>query len=238
MIFERKKFENFDLNVLFENIHYDLLYLRFFNLKKNQTDKLLKLEDEISSVKKEIIENNYINAKGVYKIFKVSKNDNFINVFDDKGNVVEKIETIRNKNGVCIADFLNEEDWVGFISTSVFVDENIYDKFIEKKDFSKLYIINSLSIMMAEAFIEVLHYYIRRDFGICENTDLKELYKKPKTGLRYSPGYPGLDISVNKKIYALLNAKELGSKITSSYMIEPESSVQALVLFSNNAKYL
>jgi len=236
MELNRKKFDSFDLNILFDNIHYDLLYLRFFNLKKTQLEKLEKLEKEISELKKEIIENNYITAKGVYKIFKVLKENNFILILNENEKISDRIETIKNKNGVCIADFLAEVDYIGLISTSVFVNDIVFEKHTSN-DFSKLYIINSLAIMMAEALCEVLHYYLRKDFGIEENNDLKELYKKPKKGLRYSPGYPGLDISVNKNIYELLNAKELGSNITSSYMIEPESSVQAIAIFNNNAKY-
>lgn len=234
MELNRKKFDSFDLNILFDNIHYELLYLRFFNLKKTQLEKLKKLEKEISELKKEIIENNYITAKGVYKIFKVLKENNFILILNENEKISDRIETIKNKNGVCIADFLAEVDYIGLISTSVFVNDIVFEKHTSSNDFSKLYIINSLAIMMAEALCEVLHYYLRKDFGIEENNDLKELYKKPKKGLRYSPGYPGLDISVNKNIYELLNAKELGSNITSSYMIEPESSVQAIAIF---AKY-
>ena len=230
MELNRKKFDSFDLNILFDNIHYDMLYLRFFNLKKTQLEKLKKLEKEISELKKEIIENNYITAKGVYKIFKVLKENNFILILNENEKISDRIETIKNKNGVCIADFLAEVDYIGLISTSVFVNDIVFEKHTSN-DFSKLYIINSLAIMMAEALCEVLHYYLRKDFGIEENNDLKELYKKPKKGLRYSPGYPGLDISVNKNIYELLNAKELGSNITSSYMIEPESSVQAIAIF-------
>ena len=238
MVFERKKFDNFDLELLFKNIHYDMLYLRFFNLKKSQTDKLYKLENEILEAKKEIIANNYITAKGVYKIFKVSKNNNIINILDDNGNIIEEIETIKNKDGLCIADFLNNKDFVGLISTSIFVDEKVYDKFIKLRDFSKLYIINSVAIMMAEAFAEILHYYVRKDFGIEKDTSLENLYTKTKIGLRYSPGYPGLDISVNKKIYDLLNVREIGSDITSSYMLDPESSVQAIVIFNTKARYI
>ena len=238
MIFERKKFEDFDLKLLFENINYEMLYLRFFNLKRSQTEKLIKLENEISQIKREIIENDYLKAKGIYKIFKVFKDDNIINVVDDFGKVVEKIKTIRNKDGLCICDFLDKEDYLGFAISSVFVDEKVYDKFIQSREFSKLYIINSIGIMMAESMIEILHYFIRKDFGIEETNDLKELYKKPKIGLRYSPGYPGLDISVNKKIYDLLGVSEIGTSITSSYMFEPESSVGAVIVFNKNAKYL
>ncbi|HOJ86157.1 MAG TPA: vitamin B12 dependent-methionine synthase activation domain-containing protein [Elusimicrobiales bacterium] len=232
----RRKFEDYDIEKIFEAINYDMLYFRFFNLKKSQKDKLVKLENQISEIKKEIIEQKSIIPKGVSKVFKASSISNFIIIKDDEGNEIERIETKQNSKGICLADFIGEEDYVGFSSVSVFLNERVFENLLSNKDFSKLYIINSIAVMSAEAFCEILHKQVNVDFGIDNSLNLNSVFSNG-SGKRFSPGYPSIDISANKKIYDLLNAKEIGSSITESFMIEPESSVQSIILHNPKSDY-
>ena len=222
----RRRFDDFDLRKLFENINYDMLYLRFFNLKKSQSEKIEKTQRDILNIQQEIIEKKLIIPKGVMKIFKASSCGDFIIIKDDNNCEIETIETKRNSNNISISDFVSEDDYVGMLSVSVFLKEGVCAELSSKREYSKLYIINSLAIMMAEAFADVMHKMMMEDFGVSE------------IGKRYSPGYPSLDISMNKKIHTLLNAEEIGSSITETYMIDPESSVEALVIHNPKSFYL
>ncbi len=233
---KRRKFEDFNIETILNNIDYNMLYFRFFNVKKSQTDKILKLEEQISKIKKEIIENKLIIPKGISKIFKASSYLNFILIKNDDGIEIERIETKKNSKGNYLANFLGEDDYVGFTSVSIFLNEDKFDDLLSKKDFSKLYIINSLSIMAAEAFTEILYKQVNVDFGIDNSLNLNSVFSNG-SGKRFSPGYPSIDISANKKIYDLLNAKEIGSSITESFMIEPESSVQSIILHNPKSDY-
>lgn len=232
----RRKFEDYDIEKIFQSINYDMLYLRFFNLKKSQTDKLLKLEEEILNIQKEIIQKKIIIPKGVCKIFKASSYSSFILIKNDDGIEIDKIETKKNSKGFFISELVGEDDYIGLTSVSVFLNQDKFEELLSQKDFSKLYIINSLAIMSAEAFTEILHKQVNVDFGIDSSLNLKSVFSNG-SGKRFSPGYPSIDISVNKKIYDLLSAKEIGSSITESFMIEPESSVQSVIIHNPKSEY-
>lgn len=233
---KRRKFDDFNLDDVFKSINYDMLYLRFFNLKKTQDEKMAKMQKDLSELKKEIIENKIIIPRGICKIFKASCFLNLIIIKNDDGQEIDRIETMKNSKGFFVSDYVGEDDYIGLTSVSVFIKDDTFQNLLGKKDFAKLYMINSLAIMSAEAFTEILHKQINVDFGIENLNDLNSFFSKI-SGKRYSPGYPVLDISANKKIYDLLNAKEIGSSITDSFMIEPESSVQSLILHNPKSEY-
>lgn len=236
----RRKFEGFDIDILFNNINYELLYLRFFNLKRHSpgyNDKVLKIEKELNNIKNEIIEKGYVIPKGISKVFKASGWGDELIIKNDDGDVIDRIKTNKNKDGISIADFVGDDDYVGLSSVSIFVDIEVLEELKREKNLAKVYMISSVAIMMAEAFTEVLDWHIKKDMGVMVYDKPENLYKKRRIGIRYSPGYPGLDISVNKNIHKLLNALEIGSTITSSYMIDPESSVQSVVIHNPKAFY-
>lgn len=232
----RKVFHSFDLEKIIPNINMDLLIVRFFGVFKSNFEKYNETIKEIELMLDEIKKNSYITPRGVYGIFRVKSEKNYILIKAEDRDYQIPLDV--GKNGLSISDFLYEEDFVGFTSVSSFVNEDLFFKNVSKEDFRKIFVINSINIMLAEAFTEVLHYLIIEDMGLENKNDMKELYKNKNIGKRYSPGYPGLDISVNKTIHELLNAKEIGSRITESYMIDPESSVQSIVIYNPKAFYL
>jgi hypothetical protein len=56
-------------------------------------------------------------------------------ILNENEKISNRIETIKNKNGACIADLLAEVDYIGLISTSVFVNDIVFEKHISN-DFS------------------------------------------------------------------------------------------------------
>jgi 5-methyltetrahydrofolate--homocysteine methyltransferase len=73
--YDRKVLTDFSADLLFENLDYDMLFLRFFNLKKSNQSKIIDMQKRIDDIKNEIKENGYVNAIGVYRIFKASGYD-------------------------------------------------------------------------------------------------------------------------------------------------------------------
>lgn len=243
---ERFIFKNYDLNTVFDNINWDLFYLRFLNLKKSQSDKIQTTEKEILKLKEEIIKNKYIEARGIYQIFKAASDKNHLLIFDKNNNLIDKILLPRQskKPYVSITDFImplkdnNPQDYVGFLISSCFLNNEKIEELEKNKEIKKIYLIKSLALMLAEAFTEILHYFIRKNLGIEKQKELKNLHKQKYQGIRYSPGYPALkDISINQNIYNILKASEIGTKITTSYMLDPESSVGAIALHNPKAFY-
>ncbi len=234
---ERKIFIDFNLDILFKNLNLDMLFLRFFNLKKSETEKIKNTLTELEELKNEIIENKYIKANGIYKIFRIKNYGGYIDIIEDE-KVIGNIEFKKTQKSFSISDFLNDDDFVALASTSIFFNEEVKNKMLEKRDFKKLYIINSISIMLAESFIELLHYFVIRNFKNEDENNFSKFVEYIKTTKRFSPGYPSIDIKFNQTIHNLLKASEIGSRITESYMIEPESSVQAIILHNPKAFYI
>lgn len=232
----RKVFHSFDIEKIIPNLNIDLLIIRFFRVFKSNSEKYQQAKDDVNFILDELRAKRYILTKGVYGIFEVKSDKDYFVVKNDGKEYVFPLQ--KDENGISISSFLNENDYVGFTSVSCFVDEDLVFKDISGDDFKKIFLVNSVNIMLAEAFTEVLHYMIIEDMGLENKNDMRELYKNKNLGRRYSPGYPGLDISLNKTIHELLNAKEIGSGITESYMIDPESSVQSIVIYNNKAFHI
>ncbi|MEF3279376.1 MAG: hypothetical protein K6357_00180 [Elusimicrobiota bacterium] len=233
---ERKVFNEFELNILFNNLNWDMLFLRFFNLKKSQQEKINETKKEMDEIGKEIIAEKYLKAKGIYQIFKIKNYTDYIELIENE-KVIGRIEFNKTSNHL-LSDFLADEDFLGVASVSVFIDEKKFQKLFEERKYRKLYIINSISIMMAESFIEVLHYFVQKNFKNEDENDFSKFPQYIQQTKRYSPGYPSIDIKFNKTLHEVLKANEIGSKITESYMIEPESSVQAIILHNPKAFYI
>lgn len=230
--FNRHIIKDFDLNILFENIDYDLLYLRFFNLKKSQIDKIKEMNNEILKLKDEIIKEKYIKVNAIYQIFKSNSQDNEIILFDKDNREITRIKTNKTAKGLSLSNFIlplktGRKDLVALTVASSFInEENIY-RLINKNEFKKLYMINSISIMLSQAMTEVLNDKIKEKLSIINQKSIS-----------YSPGYPSIDISINKDIFDILKANEIGTNITQSFMLEPESSVQSIVLHNPKAFYI
>ncbi len=227
---------DFDLSILFNNLNRDMLFLRFFGLKKSDRQKLEEFNREFEVLKDEIIRDEYIKPKGIYGIYKVHSSKEMIKIYADEE--IFEIPLQINRDGISLADFLFEDDYVAFTSASCFLNDEVVYTHIEHNDFKKLYIINSINTMLAEAFTEVLHYLAAKDMGLEVAAEMKELYLHKNPGRRYSPGYVGIDILANMTIHKLLKAVDIGSSITESGMIEPQSSVQSLIIFNDKAFYL
>jgi 5-methyltetrahydrofolate--homocysteine methyltransferase len=234
--FDKKIFKNFSTDMLFENLDYDMLFLRFFNLKKSQPDKITDMNKRIMDMKDEIKNDGYVEARGIYQIFKAGADESGINIYDEKEIFLKQIH-LTSRHGISINDFVMKDnnlrkDIIAFTLCSTFINQEKIKKILDDKE--KVYIIKSISIMLAEAMTDVLHYFIRRDMNIAE----KELDRKKFRGIRYSPGYPAIDISVNKDIFELLGGNDIGTDITESFMFEPESSVASLVLHNPKAFHI
>ncbi len=119
-------------------------------------------------------------------------------------------------------------DLIGLqISTGSPESSRAIEKFKEDGDSESSLMLQGLSDRVAEDMASCLHNRLRKKLAI----GLAE-------GTRYSPAYPGLEnVSINKVIYDLLNAEELGIELTDAYEFFPTSTTGAVVCFNTNASY-
>ena len=103
------------------------------------------------------------------------------------------------------------------------------------------HILQSLAIESAEAFAEVLHQRMRRMWGFADSPELsyQDLFRTQYRGRRFSFGYPACPrLEDQEQLFRLLDVtSNIGVELTEGFMMEPESTVSALVLHHPEAKY-
>jgi 5-methyltetrahydrofolate--homocysteine methyltransferase len=108
----------------------------------------------------------------------------------------------------------------------------------EHDDYSAI-MVRALADRLAEAFAELLHQRVRREWGYDDearsNADLiDERYR----GIRPAFGYPACpDHSEKRRLFDLLQAEEVGISLTESYAMMPAASVSGIYLAHPAARY-
>jgi 5-methyltetrahydrofolate--homocysteine methyltransferase len=102
-------------------------------------------------------------------------------------------------------------------------------------------VLPALAIESAEALAELLHERLRTMWGIGDKpgTSKKDLFQARYRGVRVSFGYPACPrLEDQAELFRLLGVTEaIGVELTEGFMMDPESSVTALVLHHPEARY-
>jgi 5-methyltetrahydrofolate--homocysteine methyltransferase len=87
---------------------------------------------------------------------------------------------------------------------------------------------------------EWLHRRLRTTWGFPDppTTTIHDVLKNKYRGIRVSFGYPACpNLADQRKLFALLQPKDIGVELTDGDMMDPEASVSALVFHHPEAKY-
>jgi 5-methyltetrahydrofolate--homocysteine methyltransferase len=100
----------------------------------------------------------------------------------------------------------------------------------------------ALADRLAEAFAELLHARIRREFWAYapnENLSMEDIIAEKYQGIRPAAGYPACpDHTEKRAIFDLLDAEvKLGMRLTESYAMYPAASVSGWYLAHPQAHY-
>jgi 5-methyltetrahydrofolate--homocysteine methyltransferase len=150
--------------------------------------------------------------------------------------------------GLCLADYVTPQssgrtDYVCMFVTSIGDGVRaLAEEWKDKGDYLRSHILQVLALEGAEAFAELLHLKIRQMWGIGDPPGLttKDLFQAHYHGKRYSFGYPACPrLEDQAQLFRLLEVEsnDLGVHLTEGYMMDPESSVSAMVFHNPNAKY-
>jgi 5-methyltetrahydrofolate--homocysteine methyltransferase len=94
-------------------------------------------------------------------------------------------------------------------------------------EFAEQLFVHGLGVQTAEGMAEWLHSRVRHGLGI-----------GPTQGRRYSWGYPACpEQSEHEKVFRLLDAPQIGLRLSSGYAVEPEQSTLAIVAHHPQAVY-
>jgi 5-methyltetrahydrofolate--homocysteine methyltransferase len=114
-------------------------------------------------------------------------------------------------------------------------------KLFERGEYTRYLYLHGLSVETAEALAEFFHRRIRQHLCIAheDSKRIGDLFHQKYRGSRYSFGYPACPhMEDQTKLFALLRPEEnIGVRLTSTYLLEPEQSTSAIVVHHPGAKY-
>ncbi|MBI4351610.1 MAG: homocysteine S-methyltransferase family protein [Elusimicrobia bacterium] len=232
---------------LFEHLDEGLFNLRFLKLKKTQEEKSREAKELLAGIKDEILKKGLIKARGVYRFFPVNGSGNELHFYDGGGRKLASFDFPRQPGGerLCLSDFAapaseGRKDYAALLAVTC--GEGVLElarREREAGNYVRSYLVEALALTLAEAFADVLHYRIRRDWGIAEENPAKPLLRSRYRGKRYSFGYPVCpDLANQKVLFDLLKPeRDAGLRLTDGFMMDPEASVSAIVFHNPKAVY-
>ena len=210
---------------------------------------------------KKIIGGKWLQAHGVMGLFPAnSVNDGEdIEIYGDekRGSAVMTWHNLRQQNkkptgnpNLCLGDFVAPKDgghgtirdYIGaFAVTAGAGIEKKLAEFEKANDDYSAIVLKALADRLAEAFAELLHKRVRREFwGYAkgEALDNEAMIAEKYQGIRPAPGYPACpDHTEKAALFELLDAKRAGITLTESYAMWPASSVSGFYLAHPQAQY-
>jgi 5-methyltetrahydrofolate--homocysteine methyltransferase len=155
----------------------------------------------------------------------------------------------RQKEGrrLCISDFFaapssGKMDVLGLSLVTIGPKASVEtQRLFEGGEYTRYLYLHGLSVETAEALAEFHHKKMREELGIAadDSPHIRDLFHQKYRGSRYSFGYPACPhLEDQTKLFALLKPEEnVGVRLTSAFLLEPEQSTSALVVHHPGAKY-
>src|SRR5438132_5354341 len=153
----------------------------------------------------------------------------------------------REGRRLCISDFFapksfGKMDVIGFslVTMGAKVSQET-QRLFEGGEYTRYLYLHGLSVETAEALAEYHHKLMREELGIAgdDSPHIRDLFHQKYCGSRYSFGYPACpNLEDQTKLFALIHPEEnVGVRLTSGFLLEPEQSTSAIVVHHPAAKY-
>ena len=153
----------------------------------------------------------------------------------------------REGRRLCISDFFaarssGKMDVLGLSLVTIGPKASVEtQRLFEGGEYTRYLYLHGLSVETAEALAEFHHKKMREELGIAaeDSPHIRDLFHQKYRGSRYSFGYPACpNLEDQAKLFALLKPEEnVGVRLTSGFLLEPEQSTSAIVVHHPGAKY-
>ncbi len=253
---------SYDVRDVFPYINETALFKNQWQLKTaSQADYVRLVEEKFRPIKKKLEEevagSGLFEPKVVWGYFPVQSDGNDVIVHEVAGHPGEAFPTHellrftfpRQKDGrrLCISDFFvakdsGKMDVIGLSLVTIGQKASVEtQRLFEGGEYTKYLYLHGLSVETAEALAELHHKKMREELGIASEdaAEVRDLFHQKYRGSRYSFGYPACpNLGDQTKLFALLKPEEnVGVRLTSSFLLEPEQSTSAIVVHHPAAKY-
>jgi len=212
---------------------------------------------EGKSLLKKIVEGRWLAAGAVFGLFpanSVSSDDIEIYADEKRKSALMTWHNLRQQNvkptgrpNLCLADFIAPKgsgvaDYMGaFAVTAGIGIEKKLAEFEKKHDDYSAIMLKALADRLAEAFTELLHQRVRREFwGYARDEDLDSdaLIAEKYRGIRPAPGYPACPDHTEKgPLFTLVGAERIGMRLTESFAMIPAAAVSGFYFSHPESQY-
>ncbi|MBM3887333.1 methionine synthase, partial [Candidatus Dependentiae bacterium] len=252
-------FDAISLEKMWLYINPSMLYSRHLGLKgrledllANQYAKAISLHQSVREMQDMILTKKLFSCRAIYQFFRTNSENNSLFLYDAKGHECANFHFPRQKGKEdrCLADLvapqiLQIKDYLGIFVTTCQGNEKpireLADDLKNQGEYLKSHILLALAIETAEATAEWLHQKMRGMWGFADNPNItiRDLFSARYQGKRYSFGYPACpNLEDQAILWKLIEPqKHIGVELTDGFMMDPESSVSALVFHHPQAAY-
>ena len=256
--------KDYDLREVFKYINETALFKNQWQLKTaSQSDYVRLVEEKFRPIKKqleeEVIASGWFKPKVVWGYFPAQSDGNDVVVYDPDGQPKATVPTQskellrftfpRQREGrrLCVSDFFapkssGKMDVIGLSLVTIGAQASVEtQRLFEGGEYTRYLYVHGLSVETAEALAELHHKKMREELGIAneDSAEIRDLFHQKYRGSRYSFGYPACpNLEDQTKLFALLKPEEnVGVRLTSGFLLEPEQSTSAIVVHHPGAKY-
>ncbi len=211
-----------------------------------------KLFDDANGMLDKVINENLLEAKGVFFILPAKRNGEDVIVYEDENRTKEitQFHFLRQQrkmgNGVpnlSLADYISDQDYLGgFAVTAGLGLEKLVAEFEKDHDDYNSILAKAVADRLAESAAEYLHREVRKNewgYAADENLSNEDLIRENYRGIRPAPGYPACPDHTEKRIlFDVLNAEEnAGINLTESMAMWPAAAVSGFYFAHPDTKY-
>jgi 5-methyltetrahydrofolate--homocysteine methyltransferase len=204
-----------------------------------------KLYEDANIMLDRIVNDKMLMANGVTGLYPANSTGEDIEIYSDdsREKVISVLHFLRNQErkeagipNLSLADFIapktsGKADYIGAFTLTSGIGIEKWIKYLKEKndDYSSI-MIKALADRLAEAFAELIHERVRKEFwGYAKDENLtpEELLKGRYQGIRPAPGYPACpEHSEKRTLFDLLRSeKNAGMNLTENYAMVPAASV-------------
>jgi 5-methyltetrahydrofolate--homocysteine methyltransferase len=260
------KFEDYPLDKIAEYIDWSPFFNawelagRYPKILKDEVvgEEATKLFADAQAMLKKIIKEKWLTANAVFGLFPantVNHDDIEIYTDDTRKKVAITWHNLRQQTkkpedipNFCLADYIAPKDsgvadYIGGFAVTAGMGIDAHVEAFEKAndDYSAI-MLKSLADRLAEAFAELLHARVRREFwgyATDEALDNDALIDEKYRGIRPAPGYPACPEHTEKgPLFDLLQAPvNAGITITESFAMLPTAAVSGFYFSHPQSKY-
>jgi 5-methyltetrahydrofolate--homocysteine methyltransferase len=253
--------KDFNLRDLFAYINETALFKNQWQLKTASQPDYLRLVEEkyrpiLKRLQDEVVAAGWFEPKVVWGYFPCQSDENDVIVYEPDGRgagdtpkELLRFTFPRQREGrkLSIADFFastqsGKMDVIGLSLVTIGPRATQEcQRLFEGGEYTRYLYLHGLSVETAEALAEYHHKTIREELGIAgeDSPHIRDLFHQKYRGSRYSFGYPACpNLEDQSKMFVLLRPEEnVGVRLTSAFLLEPEQSTSAIVVHHPAAKY-